>query len=347
MQPWIHKTNHIIGKSHIPKNIPCQDYTNSFQDDKFNIIALSDGCGSSKYSDIGSKIVVDTLIELLISQFDYIASLAPLESRLFILNSINANLELKANSYNEDIKEFNATLLFVAIKEDRDLLMGHLGDGYIGAVNNSVLEIKSLEKKDEEVNGTVYTTSQNAHLSFDLRKGQLKDYQGFILMSDGSGEALVDSRVPFEKKFINSVAGVFEFVGSNTMETSDTKIKEYITKIRDHIQSGDDCSLAFLIKKDIKISSINTYQVPKPVVKKVTENTPIYVFNQRYEEMFQYITNTFNSVHIKMFDKINFSKYMDDILLNKKSIELNSSIDFNVLEQHIKHLLYDGYLYEN
>lgn len=340
MNSWKNQHGFIIGKSHIEKNIPCQDYASSYIDDVYQIAVLSDGCGSSKHSDIGSKSVVETTIEILKQNFDQITTLNPLDSRFLILNSINQELGKHAKDLNVDIKELNATLLFVAIKNNEQLLMGHLGDGFIGTVNNSKLEIKSLEKKDEEVNGTVYTTTSNAHVYFDLRKGFLKDYEGFIMMSDGSGEALVDSRVPFQKKFINSVAGILEYIGQNDAISNQKMINDYLTKISSHIQSGDDCSLSILVKENLKITSIETYHVPKPEIKKSKIESK--VFDEKFLTIFNYINDKLETIHWKQMSKETFVQSKYNIDTNNLKQDENDYIHL-----YIKHILYSWYPYEN
>jgi len=252
MSSWVINHEFLIGQSHLKNDISCQDFVDSFQNDELNITVLSDGCGSSKHSDIGSKIVVKETIRLVSENFELIINQDPIESRKFILSHINRCLQEKADEMNVSVRELNATLLFVAVKSNEELLLGHLGDGYIGSINESILSIKSMEKKDAEVNGTYYTTTENAYLQFDLRKGKSSDYSGFILMSDGPGDALVDSRIPFKKKFIDSVAGIMEHVGTNDSSKNNKMLKNYIKKVRDFIQTGDDCSISIMIKENTK-----------------------------------------------------------------------------------------------
>jgi hypothetical protein len=344
MKSWLHSNAQIIGKSHIKNNLPCQDYSNTYQDVNFNIVVLSDGCGSSKHSEIGSKIVVEQTIQLMKNDFDYIITLDPIEGRKYILNQINMHLKEKADALDVDVKELNATLLFVVVKDNENLLLGHLGDGFIGSVNQGVLEIKSLEKKDDEVNGTFYTTTPNAFQQFDLRKGKLNDYQGFILMSDGSGDALIDSRVPFQKKFINSVAGILEYTSSNQKESTSKMLDQYLLKVRDHIQSGDDCSISMMILEQTKISTIETYHIPKPII---NQKAPIYQFNSDYDQLYLYVSKKHESFSKKPLDKIYISGLLDSIFKDsqKPQVEVKEFV-LDLIELQLKHLIYDGYLYE-
>lgn len=344
MRSWKFSNTHLIGRAHIANGIPCQDFSKHFQNDHFNISVLSDGCGSSSHSDIGAQIVVNNLIKLITEEFDSIVTMDPITSRKYILENINDQLQSKADDLSVSIKELNATLLFVAVKDNQELLMGHLGDGFIGSIQGSRLEIKSLEEKTEEVNGTVYTTTPNAFASFNLRKGTLKDYEGFILLSDGSADALVDSRKPFEKIFIQSVAKIMEFISANEKETSQNAIEEYVEKVRDHINSGDDCSLAVMVLEDTKVEKIITYNVPKPTVKASDEKRPVYQFKKEYQHYYDYLKYKYEDTPIDFIDKMTFSRLMDYLKnLGTKPLEIESYLHIKELENHIKHIIYDGY----
>lgn len=344
MRSWKLNDSHLIGKSHVSSGLPCQDFSKHFQNDHFTISVLSDGCGSSSHSDIGSQIVVDTTIELISNEFDSIVTMDPIAGRKYILESINNKLLIKADDLGVSIKELNATLLFVAVKDNSELLMGHLGDGFIGSIQGSRLEIKSLEEKTDEINGTVYTTTPNAFASFNLRKGTLKDYEGFILLSDGSADALVDSRKPFEKTFIQSVAKMMEYISVSDKEMSQSALDDYVKKVRDHIPSGDDCSVAVMVLKDTQVNEILSYQVPKPKPKSGGKKQEIYQFKKEYQHYYDYFKLKYAKTPIDFVDKINFSRLMD-YLKNKgtKPLELNSYLHINVLETHINHIMYDGY----
>ena len=345
MRNWNLTHSYLIGKTHIDNDLPCQDYAQSFQNEHYTIAALSDGCGSSSHSDIGAKIVTETTIRLLSEEFDSIVSMGPIDSRKYILDSINGELEHKAQELDVDIKELNATLLFVVVKDNQELLLGHLGDGYIGSIQSSKLEIKSVEEKSDEVNGTVYTTTPNAFASFNLRKGSLKDYEGFILMSDGSGDALVDSRVPFQKKFVNSVGTIMSYVSSHEDAESQNAVEEYLKKVRDHIASGDDCSVSIMVLDDTQIQDISTYHVPKPEIKPESKSSrPVYSFNPAYQAYFDYISNLYHESSIDFVDKVLFSKLVDFVLKKgSKPLELKDYLHVDELLLHIKHLIHDGY----
>ena len=252
----------IIGKGHIANNLPNQDRTQVKTMNGTTVIALSDGCGSSKHADLGAELTVNALTDLLIHEFDEIIRLDALKGREKILHFVLNILEKEAEIKGFNIKDLNATLLFVAVNQHNQALMGRIGDGFIGGVQHGVLGIRSLEKKLTEVNETIYPSSVNAIHAFDLRRGNVEDFDAFIIMSDGSADSLVDSTVPFEKKFSKGVAGILDYASNHTVDETNRFLEDYIIKIRD--RTHDDCSLALMTVPKLIIDSIATFKLEKP-----------------------------------------------------------------------------------
>ena len=57
---------HHIGNMHIQKNLPCEDFSMSYEDDKMAIAVISDGHGDKNCfrSGKGAKIACETAVEL-------------------------------------------------------------------------------------------------------------------------------------------------------------------------------------------------------------------------------------------------------------------------------------------
>lgn len=298
---WRITTSQLVGQSHLPNDIPCQDKTFSKVENGVTVMALSDGCGSSRLSHIGADITVKTICDVLTTSFNDLLKMDVVQSRQFILNHVINALEHYVEEHEEvGIKDLNATFLFVAVNEDDIAIMGHIGDGYIGANQNNVLMIKSLEKKTGEVNGTVYPTSKHAEYFLQLKRGSAKDMDAFVMMSDGGGDGLVDSRVPFVKQFAPHVAGVIEYMGSHEMDENQTFVDDLIERVRDHIFSGDDCSLAVMVKENAKVDSIEPYELEKPVDTEDTEEVKTIEEKAKeikvFETIYYYLKETLNDV---------------------------------------------------
>ena len=60
---WKAIARSAIGTSHIKQQMPCQDYGDYKIINNAIIGVVADGAGSAKYSDVGAKLAVDTVLE--------------------------------------------------------------------------------------------------------------------------------------------------------------------------------------------------------------------------------------------------------------------------------------------
>ena len=194
MQKWILNSAKAIGLSHIETNRPCQDNVKTLYSNNVNVAILSDGCGSSYFSEIGSRLIVDKVSEYLAQNFDELYQKDDEFIKKAIVNFILENVEKFVetninfinNYFNSDIGKrnyqkvlsykimnylldedkkkllhatlFDATLLFFAIKEEK-CLVGHCGDGFILGNRKGDFEVLSEELKLGEKNETNYPSS--------------------------------------------------------------------------------------------------------------------------------------------------------------------------------------------
>jgi len=62
---WKAIARYATGTSHQDQKIPCQDYGNYRIFNNVIVGAVADGAGSAKYSDVGSKLAVETVLKYL------------------------------------------------------------------------------------------------------------------------------------------------------------------------------------------------------------------------------------------------------------------------------------------
>ena len=67
---WHSCSCYVQGITHIRLGLPCQDCAKTTTKNEVKIIALSDGCGSSEVSQIGSKLTVDFIVDFLSENFN-------------------------------------------------------------------------------------------------------------------------------------------------------------------------------------------------------------------------------------------------------------------------------------
>lgn len=239
----------LVGKSHLPKNIPCQDYSLCEQINGVNVACLSDGCGSEENSQYGSEITVKSMIELLTTRFDelfnhnfrnadeqifvrkeiveyiiekqkeFIRNNAEIFTKNISLNSASKhNIENDEKFMNLSLKSLCSTILFFAEKDDK-YLIGRIGDGTLGVLIDDKLKIALEEKKSDEVNGTFYpfnlyvlakeNTQNYLANCFELKRLEKRNISGAILSSDGCNGLFCHKKDLFHKRYVPGVEDLF------------------------------------------------------------------------------------------------------------------------------------------
>jgi|GEM_PF-1040119 len=265
---WKNVDTAVQGKDHIETNKPCQDYVFSRRENGVVAIALSDGAGSKKASEIGAEIVTKKVTELLVHHFD--EYLMKTEEVGDSTDSFKRFPNLRETLINELTKELNAyvikhgdlnyndmasTLLFFAFKNDT-YLMGHVGDGLIvGRMvdpGRDYLKVLSYPDNGAEANITFFMTNDDLPDHFKLFSGSISELSGVILMSDGPEEVLFN---PQDGIHPNTESLFLNF--HNNAPATYQKVLENLLKNEIAKFSYDDLSLNILMLDDITLSKEN------------------------------------------------------------------------------------------
>jgi len=246
MNGWKIASSYIVGRGHISKKIPCQDRTfklvHKHSTGIFYGFALADGAGSCKFSDIGAEFIVNKILDFLKSKFSFI--LKKKNPSRYITKYIEEEIRVFSNKKNIDFKELSSTLLFVAIKNDK-FIIGHIGDGVIGALdNNGILKTISKPENGEFSNSTFFTTSIKHKERLRLLKGTLKNSVGFILMSDGSEESLYDKK---NKTLGDINKSIINWLEDNSEKDVEDALYDNLEQLISK-KTYDDCSIGILRK---------------------------------------------------------------------------------------------------
>ena len=196
----------VQGRGHIKKDIPVQDKIFHLKGD-VNVIALADGAGSAKLSHYGAQCVVETICQTLHQQFDTIYTQEDITvAQQYIINTLLEELQKLADTHGEPIKEFASTLLCVAVKNEKGLII-HLGDGEIGAVRDGELLEISSASNGEFANATFFVTSSNSAYKMKLFKSSnILKFSSIFLMSDGAAESFYSKQY---KRFSEVLKSIF------------------------------------------------------------------------------------------------------------------------------------------
>ena len=205
IQKWKQCGTAVQGKDHIASGTVCQDSVAALSHKGVHAIALSDGGGSRRFSDIGSACATRAICELLTANFDeYYARLDEIEAghvkakklllalRLEMLDAVLAALRAEVTP-ERTLRDFGCTLQFAAVKEGR-FIVGHVGDGVIAGLYQRGperrVEVLSHPENGGAPNITFFVTDHNAKDHLRLTHGECRQLEGILMMSDGPEEVL-------------------------------------------------------------------------------------------------------------------------------------------------------------
>lgn len=171
------------GIYHLNKAIPCQDSLISSYQKGRTVLAVSDGCSSSRFSHIASEVAVRAVKDFYSDDRELKADLS---AKRALLQFINGRLGDKAEELSlGDMQELYTTLIF-AVQEGDKLLVGQIGDGALLAFDNDGRCI--YFSAPENVGAKNITYFINSDVGFDKLRMELvenKEIRNIILFSDG------------------------------------------------------------------------------------------------------------------------------------------------------------------
>lgn len=313
LSKWKFSGASIEGRLHLQKNIPCQDRIYSLNDRDVNVISLSDGAGSCKFSHFGAEVVTQSICEIMVNIFDD-AYQNDDKIKEKIINKILQNLDIKAQEIGTNIQELSSTLLFVAVKNNK-YISGHIGDGVISYLFEDNINILSHPDNGEYANSTYFVTSSDVKDHFRIYRGEITSITGFILISDGTAERLYDKK---NKKFSNAAKQILEWLDDNSSSDVSIALKDNLEKFfKEKIL--DDCSINLMRHVEKDIYELNN--MPLDLQKEfLNSNNKIIIENR-----------------LKILNSVSSGK---DI----KTISTETCLSIRTVKQHVDHLVKEGKL---
>lgn len=207
LQKWKNAKISVQGVDHIEKNTPCQDAVYTLKQKGVTAMALSDGAGSRKYSDIGSKILTQKVCELLTENFQRYLQISESQSHESSKKAYpslrdemyqalyDAVADYAHNHADVKVEDMAATLLFFAF-HNGVYIMGHIGDGVIVGLHSGMrsdyVDVLSTPDNGDQPNITFFLTEPDGKEHFRLSIGKLNTLKGILLMSDGPEDVFYD-----------------------------------------------------------------------------------------------------------------------------------------------------------
>jgi serine/threonine protein phosphatase PrpC len=162
-----HVVTGSIGTSHRLNGLPCQDAWGCREVGELLIVAISDGAGSAKYAERGSRLAVDHAIDYFVGQFsegsDLVVDLGLLGKSTgeTALTEIRNALVNEARERNATVQDFACTLL-VGIFHPARSLFYQIGDGAWCVSANEIQGAATWPTQGEFAGQTEFITSLSA-----------------------------------------------------------------------------------------------------------------------------------------------------------------------------------------
>lgn len=252
---WTFGQASVIGSAHEKSGLPCQDHTAVKEirlpsGEHILIACASDGAGSAKHSQVGSKIVCLSFIEAVEDWFATKTDFVDYQFFADWLRKCNYAIEINARVYGASPKEFSATALTAVLGQKMSAFF-QIGDGAIvvDSIELDDAEIFSLTNPpdwNEYVNTTTFVTSSDS-----LRKAYAAIYPLAIdkiaIFTDGIEHGVIVDKLqeayqPFFTKSFSAIKPTW----------SSRKASDWVNKIllNKHVNSfsDDDKSLILAVR---------------------------------------------------------------------------------------------------
>ena len=259
-----------IGYSHIKSNIVCQDYSETFINNKFKIVTCCDGHGGKIYirSDKGAQLASQAVIEVINKYSErklesLILNRALEKIKLEILCKWNELVEMDYSNNHftkEELKHLDneqifklennyitayGTTLNAAILTKNFLIAIQIGDGGIYFIRNRKIELSFPENDDNAANITDSLCGDKAYNNLYIKAVLRHKYNGVILCTDGLlGPYQTYSN--FYENFVYPFIRNFKVITKSKIEEMD----KFIDSLGSKIGIGDDVSFSSILYEE-------------------------------------------------------------------------------------------------
>ena len=241
----------VTGTSHIGFNVPCQDrfFAVSWKNDSAIALAVSDGAGSAKYSDLGAKICC----EILVTEAENCESPVSLFSKFgleIIFRKAHAAINEMANSLNVLPRELACTAILVIAEKDY-YSIGQIGDGAVSVETIDGWSIPIWPEPQEYANCTNFITEPDFEKHF-LHDSKLVETYRLAVITDGLQRvALNYQRKAPHLEFFLPFFEALERGGDQ--EILNTAIGHFLKSREINNRTDDDKTLVVASRKNVEV----------------------------------------------------------------------------------------------
>jgi Protein phosphatase 2C len=179
----------VQGTSHVQAGQPCQDSCAALEietaDETVLVLASSDGAGSAPFSEIGSRMACQTLVDVVAAEIRAAGRLNTVgtERAVAWFEQVHKAIGVQAALREVDGRQLACTLLFAVLGQS-GAAFGQVGDGAIVVWRGESYETVFWPQSGEYVNTTNFVTDPRyeSFVEFDWRDAQVDEA---ALFSDG------------------------------------------------------------------------------------------------------------------------------------------------------------------
>jgi hypothetical protein len=235
----------VAGTLHRARELPCQD-SYAFRVFETNAgeiltIAVSDGAGSAKFADTGSRFACDFFISAVTSLLENGGKFSHLNRDFFLQFLQTFQTQLLAKTENQDLCDYACTFLAVAASET-ETVFAQIGDGAI--VYSSEPDefcLFAVPQQGEYANSTNFLTDETAadNLQFERIETCVEE---LAIFTDGLQRLTLDfqSKQPHQPFFRSMFAPLRAEMSASNLEE---KLSQFLDSPKINERTDDDKTL--------------------------------------------------------------------------------------------------------
>lgn len=282
----------LCGKSHIAKDKVCQDnHKIKKLSNGWVIAAVADGVGSAPHSDIGSKIAVDTLVEMCEELMPYDYNEISIKSMLrTVYNYALKKIIKEAEEAGNPPENYDTTLTAV-IYDGKRIIYGHSGDGGIIGLTSygKYVEITKPQKGEDNIS---VIPLRAGYASWEINSYE-EDLASVILVTDG----MLDILCPYLLNLDKDKSKVYVPLISYFADPVDMEKDNVVAEIEEFVRADEDYDVEKFYKrltevykartKDFEecIEGIKKYNFPLTLMDNVQDDKTIVALVNTEEEI--------------------------------------------------------------
>lgn len=264
MRAWKYIGASVAGKSHIEKGTPCQDSSvvATCADGNILVAIVSDGAGSARHSEIGSRLVCHTILEEITNYVQSGGAIGDLRETIIDswIESAVYRLTIQARAMEVETRDLAATVVGALIGADGSAFF-QIGDGAIVVLGDGEYTAVTWPENGDYANVTYFITDDRAleHLDVHIQKSS---YDEVALFTDGLQMLVLDfqrrqAHSPFFRPLFSRLRA--ESAGSSSALTS--LLEEYLVSSTVNKRTDDDKSLVLATRLSADESGVMSVAV--------------------------------------------------------------------------------------